>query len=54
MNIIYMHTHDSGRYISPYGYQIPTPALMKFAKEATLFGTATAQDRPVLQAGQGF
>ena len=37
MNIIYMHTHDSGRYISPYGYQIPTPALMKFAKEATLF-----------------
>lgn len=37
MNIIYMHTHDSGRYLSPYGYNIPTPAIMKFAKEATVF-----------------
>lgn len=37
MNIIYMHTHDTGRYISPYGHQVPTPNLMKLAKESLLF-----------------
>jgi len=37
MNIIYMHTHDSGRYIQPYGYSVPTPNLMKFAQTSTLF-----------------
>ena len=37
MNIIYMHTHDSGRYLSPYGYAIPTPHIMEFARQATLF-----------------
>jgi N-sulfoglucosamine sulfohydrolase len=40
MNIIYMHTHDTGRYIEPYGYAVPTPNLMKFAKEGTLFRNA--------------
>ena len=37
MNIIYMHTHDSGRFWSPYGYAIPTPALTRFAETASLF-----------------
>lgn len=37
MNIIYMHTHDSGRYWSPYGYSLPTPNLMNLAKQSTLF-----------------
>ena len=36
-NIIYLHTHDSGRYWSPYGYNVPTPNLMDFASECTLF-----------------
>src|SRR5665647_1522105 len=36
-NIVYMHTHDSGRYWSPYGYALPTPNLMDFARESTLF-----------------
>jgi N-sulfoglucosamine sulfohydrolase len=40
MNIIYMHSHDTGRYIQPYGYNIPTPALMKLAEEGTLFRNA--------------
>ncbi len=39
-NIIYIHTHDMGRYISPYGFSISTPALMAFSKEATLFRNA--------------
>jgi len=40
MNIVYIHTHDTGRYIKPYGHNIPTPNLMEFAKEGTLFRQA--------------
>lgn len=40
MNILYLHTHDSGKILSPYGYQVPTPYLAKFAKDATLFQNA--------------
>lgn len=40
MNILYIHTHDTGRYIEPYGYNIPTPNLMEFAQKATLFRQA--------------
>ena len=36
-NIIYLHSHDTGRYIQPYGYSIPTPNLQKFAEESVLF-----------------
>ena len=28
MNILYLHTHDTGRFIQPYGHAIPTPNLM--------------------------
>ena len=37
MNILYIHTHDTGRFIQPYGYAIPTPNLMALAEEGTLF-----------------
>jgi arylsulfatase A-like enzyme len=40
MNIVYMHTHDTGRYIQPYGYSVPTPRLQAFAEEAILFRQA--------------
>src|SRR5690554_1143196 len=40
MNILYIHTHDTGRYIKPYGYSIPTPNLMRFAEQGTLFRQA--------------
>ncbi|MFW6060647.1 MAG: sulfatase [Phycisphaeraceae bacterium] len=36
-NIIYMHSHDTGRYISPYGHAARTPNLQRFAEQATLF-----------------
>lgn len=37
MNVLYIHTHDSGTYLQPYGYNIPTPNIMKLAQEGTLF-----------------
>lgn len=40
MNIVYMHTHDTGRFIEPFGYAVSTPNLMQLAREGTLFRQA--------------
>jgi N-sulfoglucosamine sulfohydrolase len=37
VNILYLHTHDSGRFLQPYGHAIPTPNLMSLAQEGILF-----------------
>ncbi|MDW2796605.1 sulfatase [Clostridium boliviensis] len=37
MNIVYIHTHDSGRVMSPYGYRTVTPHLEKFAEDSLTF-----------------
>lgn len=39
-NVLYIHTHDSGRMLSPYGYKVPTPNLERFAGEAAVFRNA--------------
>ena len=39
-NILYLHTHDSGRYLEPFGTAVKTPNLMKLAQEGTLFRQA--------------
>ena len=39
-NILYLHSHDTGRYVEPYGHAIPTPALMRLAREGVLFREA--------------
>lgn len=36
-NILYIHSHDTGRYIQPYGHAVPAPALQKLAEEGVLF-----------------
>ena len=36
-NLVYIHTHDTGRYIQPYGYAVETPRLMALARESALF-----------------
>ncbi len=40
LNIVYLHSHDSGRYLAPYGYPVPTPNLKKLAAEGVLFRNA--------------
>jgi arylsulfatase A-like enzyme len=37
MNLIYLHSHDTGRYIQPYGYPVSTPRLDGLAREGVLF-----------------
>jgi len=36
-NILYLHSHDSGRYVQPYGYAVPTPNIQRIAEEGVLF-----------------
>lgn len=36
-NIIYINSHDTGRYISPYGFNVRTPNLQKLAENGVLF-----------------
>ena len=36
-NIVYQHSHDTGRYIQPYGYDIPAPNMQRLAAEGVLF-----------------
>lgn len=39
-NVLYIHAHDTGRYIQPYGHAVPTPNLQKFAEGGVLFRRA--------------
>ncbi len=39
-NILYIHSHDTGRFTSPYGYSVPTPNLQRLASEGVLFRQA--------------
>src|SRR6476660_8683988 len=39
-NLVYIHSHDTGRFVSPYGYAIATPNLQKLAESGVLFRKA--------------
>jgi len=39
-NILYLHSHDTGRYVQPYGHQIPTPNIQHLADQGALFRQA--------------
>jgi arylsulfatase A-like enzyme len=57
-NIVYLHSHDTGRYIQPYGHAIPTPNLQRLAEEGVLFrqafcaGPTCSPSRASLLTGQ--
>jgi N-sulfoglucosamine sulfohydrolase len=36
-NILYLHSHDTGRYVQPYGYPVPTPNIQWLADQGVLF-----------------
>ena len=39
-NILYIHSHDTGRYVQPYGHQVPTPNIQMLADQGTFFRQA--------------
>ena len=40
LNLIYLHTHDTGRYVQPYDPNAVTPNLMRLAREGCVFRSA--------------
>lgn len=36
-NILYIHSHDTGRFTSPFGHPVPTPNIQRLAEEGVLF-----------------
>lgn len=57
-NIIYLHSHDTGRYLQPYGFPVPAPNLQRLAGQGVLFRNAfsaaptCSPSRAALQTGQ--
>ncbi len=39
-NIVYIHSHDTGRYVQPYGYAVATPNIQRLAEQGALFRQA--------------
>jgi N-sulfoglucosamine sulfohydrolase len=39
-NVLYLHSHDTGRFIQPYGHQVPTPNIQRLADQGLLFRRA--------------
>ena len=39
-NILFMHSHNTGQFVQPYGHAVPTPNLQRLAEEGVLFRRA--------------
>ncbi|MEM6560506.1 MAG: sulfatase-like hydrolase/transferase [Planctomycetota bacterium] len=39
-NVLYLHAHDTGRHLQPYGYAVPTFHLQRLADQGTLYRNA--------------
>src|SRR3712207_9288111 len=39
-NILYVHSHDTGRCVRPYGYAVRTPNIQRLAEEGVIFRKA--------------
>ena len=39
-NILYIHSHDTGRCVQPYGFPVPTPNIQLLADQGVLFREA--------------
>jgi N-sulfoglucosamine sulfohydrolase len=39
-NVVYIHSHDTGRYLQPYGHAVPAPNLQRLAEGGVIFRKA--------------
>src|SRR6478609_3814802 len=40
LNVVYIHSHDTGRCMEPYGFPISMPAYQRIAREGIVFRRA--------------
>jgi len=36
-NVVYIHSHDTGRAVQPYGFDVPTPGIQRLAEGGVVF-----------------
>ena len=41
-NVVFLHSHNTGRFVQPYGHAVPTPHLQRLAEQGVLFRQAFA------------
>jgi N-sulfoglucosamine sulfohydrolase len=41
-NVVYLHSHDTGRHVQPYGHGVETPNIQRLAEQGLLFRQAFA------------
>ena len=57
-NILYIHSHDTGRYVQPYGHAVSTPNIQRLAERGVLFrqafcaGPTCSASRAAMLTGQ--
>src|SRR5919112_2115443 len=39
-NVLYLHSHDTGQYVEPYGYAVTTPNIVHLANQGVVFRRA--------------
>ena len=39
-NVLFLHSHNTGRFVQPYGHAIPAPNLQRLAREGVMFRRA--------------
>ncbi|MBX5442258.1 MAG: hypothetical protein IRZ32_12125, partial [Solirubrobacteraceae bacterium] len=39
-NVLFLHSHDTGRHLEPYGFPVATPNLQQLAAQGVLFRRA--------------
>lgn len=41
-NVVFLHSHNTGRFVQPYGHAVPAPHLQRLAEQGVLFRQAFA------------
>ncbi|MGA2163398.1 MAG: hypothetical protein ABSH36_02895 [Solirubrobacteraceae bacterium] len=50
-NILYLHSHDTGRYVQPYGHPVPTPNIQRLADQGCCSAAPSAPPPPARPRG---
>ena len=52
LNIVFMHAHNTGRYIQPYGHNVPTPNLQRLAEQGIVHGFSVTIVDALIENGE--
>ena len=50
MNVVFLHSHNTGTFVQPYGHAVPTPNLQRLAEQGVTFRKAFAAARSLVSS----